>query len=278
MTVPKEAQRFIGFQQRENEGADDHRLELLEREGFFVVEQVFDEGFLRETRERMDRIWESQLEEYGEELLERIGDYGVMRAMMEIDPFFLLLVRHPAIFHYVEKTVGPTAILHLQNGVVAHPDRPHNQGRYHRDFPKDFLPTKLLSFNAFVALDDFDEQTGGTWVVPGTHRFESLPSEEYVRAYETQLTMPAGSVAFFDSMLWHRGGVNHSSKIRRGMNHQYTRPFIKQQLDYPTIMRGKVDLESPVAQTLGMWAVPPKSVAEYRVSDPAKRTYRAGQG
>jgi ectoine hydroxylase-related dioxygenase (phytanoyl-CoA dioxygenase family) len=135
-----------------------------------------------------------------------------------------------------------------------------------------------LSFNTFIALDDFNEETGGTWVVPGTHRFEILPSEEYVESYQKQLSMPAGSVLFFDSMLWHRGGVNYSSRIRRGMNHQFTRPFIKQQLDYPVIMKGKVDLESPIAQTLGMWAIPPRSVAEYRVSDPKKRTYRAGQG
>lgn len=278
MAVPKEAQRFIGFQQRENQSEDDRRFELLEREGYFVIERVLDEGFLQETRERMDRIWSVQLRQYGEDLLERIGDYGVMRAMMEVDPFFLKLVRHPQIFPYVEATVGPTSILHLQNGVVAHPDRPHNQGRYHRDFPKDFLPSRILSFNTFIALDDFNEQTGGTWVVPGTHRFESLPSEEYVKSYEKQLSMPAGSVLFFDSMLWHRGGVNFSSQIRRGMNHQFTRPFIKQQLDYPAIMKGKVELESPVAQTLGMWAIPPKSVAEYRVSDPQKRTYRGGQG
>ncbi len=278
MTVPKETQRFIGFQQRENESEDERRFELLERDGYFVIEHVFDDGFLQETRERMGRIWDAQLAQYGEELLERIGDHGVMRAMMEVDPFFLEYIRHPTIFRYVEATVGPTAILHLQNGVVAHPDRPHNQGRYHRDFPKNFLPSKIISFNAFIALDDFNEQTGGTWVVPATHRFESLPSEEYVEAHEKQLSMPAGSVLFFDSMLWHRGGVNYSSSIRRGMNHQFTRPFIKQQLDYPVIMKGKVDLESPIAQTLGMWSVAPKSVSEYRVSDPKLRTYRAGQG
>ncbi len=32
----KEAQRFIGFQQRENQSEDDRRFELLEREGYFV--------------------------------------------------------------------------------------------------------------------------------------------------------------------------------------------------------------------------------------------------
>ena len=135
MTVPKETQRFIGSQQRENESEAERRFELLERDGYFVIEHVFDDGFLQETRERMSRIWDAQLAQYGEELLERIGDHGVMRAMMEVDPFFLEYIRHPTIFRYVEATVGPTAILHLQNGVVAHPNRPHNQGRYHRDFP-----------------------------------------------------------------------------------------------------------------------------------------------
>lgn len=271
-------QKFVGFERSRVESERDRNLELLARDGFFVLEGALTGALLKETRERMDAIWTAQLEEYGAELLERVGDYGVMRAMMAADPFFLKFIRHDIIFDYVGATVGDTAILHLQNGVVAQPDRPHNQGRYHRDFPKNFIASRLVSFNAFIALDDFTEETGGTWVVPGTHRFEALPSEDYVASHEIQLSMPAGSILCFDSMLWHKGGVNRSAAVRRGMNHQFTRPFIKQQLDYPVIMSGKVDLESPIAQTLGMWAVPPKSVAEYRVSDPKKRTYRAGQG
>ena len=278
MGSSKGDQEFIGFERSAAASDLDRNLELLVRNGYFVIENVFDEGLLQETRERMDRIWAAQLDEYGEELLERIGGYGVMRAMMKTDPFFLEFIRQPTWFPYVEATVGGTAILHLQNGVVAQPNRPHNQGRYHRDFPKNFLPSKMLSFNAFTAIDDFTPETGATWVVPGTHRFEALPSEDYVRSHEVQLSVSAGSVVCFDSMLWHKGGQNRSSEIRRGMNHQYTRPFIKQQLDYPVIMGGEVDLESPIAQTLGMWAIPPKSVAEYRVSDPKKRTYRGGQG
>ena len=83
---------------------------------------------------------------------------------------------------------------------------------------------------------------------------------------------------FFDSTLWHKGGDNLTKKIRRAINHQYTRPFIKQQLDYPVIMNQKVDMESKLAQKLGMWTIPPKSVDEYRVTDPKLRTYRGGQG
>jgi ectoine hydroxylase-related dioxygenase (phytanoyl-CoA dioxygenase family) len=84
-------------------------------------------------------------------------------------------------------------------------------------------------------------------------------------------------VVVFDSLLIHCAGSNRSSSPRRGVNHQYTRPFIKQQMDYPALLRGSVDPESPLAQTLGFWSVPPRSVDEFRV-DPTLRTYRQGQG
>ena len=59
---------------------------------------------------------------------------------------------------------------------------------------------------------------------------------------------------------------------------QWTKPFIKQQLDYPVMMNNIIDKESKLAQKLGMWTIPPKSVEQYRVTDPKLRTYRGGQG
>ena len=43
-------------------------------------------------------------------------------------------------------------------------------------------------------------------------------------------------------------------------------------------MSQKVNMETKLAQKLGMWTIPPKSVDEYRVTDPKLRTYRGGQG
>ena len=43
-------------------------------------------------------------------------------------------------------------------------------------------------------------------------------------------------------------------------------------------MKDKISNESKLAQKLGMWTIPPKSVDEYRVTDPSLRTYRGGQG
>ncbi len=253
-------------------------LETLERNGFYVVNGVFSEMELARFRQKIDRCWERQLSHYGADLLQKIGDYGMVRAMMAEDPDFLQLIAHPAILEHVNATVGETAILHLQNGIVLHPGKKHNQARYHKDFPKDFISTKLISFNALIAIDAFDAVTGGTWIVPGSHRFAEMPSEQYIEKNAIQLVAPAGAVVFFDSHLWHKGGANRTNQIRRAINQQYTRPFIKQQLDYPAFLSSVVDPESKLAQLLGFWSRPPKGVAEYRVGDPSQRTYRAGQG
>ncbi len=271
-------QKYIGLEKHTNQSTIDANLEALERNGYFVVEGVFDTVELAIMRSKIDVVWEKQLETYGEKLLHQIGDYGQIRCMMEDDPYFFDLINHPTIWQYVAKTVGETAILHLQNGIVLFPGKKHNQARYHRDFAKDFIPSKILSFNAFIAVDHFTAETGGTWVVPHSHRFEKMPSEEYLKKNAVQIIAPAGSIIFFDSMIWHKGGDNTSPNWRRAINQIYTRPFIKQQIDYPAMLKGKIEMESKLAQTLGMWTIPPKNLAEYRVDHPSKRTYRAGQG
>jgi ectoine hydroxylase-related dioxygenase (phytanoyl-CoA dioxygenase family) len=81
----------------------------------------------------------------------------------------------------------------------------------------------------------------------------------------------------FDSRLYHRGGTNTSGAPRRSLNLQYTRPFIKQQINLAELLHDRVDPDSALAQTLGMWSVPPPSLRAFRVP-PAQRTYRAGQG
>ncbi|MEZ4871162.1 MAG: phytanoyl-CoA dioxygenase family protein [Bdellovibrionales bacterium] len=271
-------QSFVGMEVQRNDSEWDQYLEYLDRRGYFIIPDVLKSDQLNALRSKMLEVWDEQLNKYGEPLLRQVGDFGVCRSMMEYDDIFSELVLHPIIEKILQLTVGDTAILHLQNGICVFPDEHHNQGRYHKDFPRNFLTDKILSINTFFVIDDFDDQTGGTWLLPCSHRFSDMPSEEYIKENEIQVHAKAGSLMVFDSLLWHRAGVNYTNNVRRGINHQFTKPFIKQQLDYPVIYKDKVDLESRLAQRLGMWTLPPKSVDEYRVSDPAKRTYRAGQG
>lgn len=274
----KSYQEYVGIKRTKVSDEFESNLECLNRLGYFILPRVFSSKELIQLRQKIDHVWDVQLNKYGSELLSQIGDEGQIRAMMLEDKSFLDLIRHPKIFKYVAAVIGETAILHLQNGIVLFPSKKHNQARFHKDFPKDFLSSKLLSLNAFVLIDDFNEKTGGTWVVPGSHKFEEMPSEGFMKKNAVQVVEKAGSVLIFDSLLWHRSGENRSEGVRRGINHQYTRPFIKQQLNYPELLKGKIDRESKQAQLLGFWSVPPKSVDEFRASNPKLRTYRPGQG
>ena len=271
-------QKYKGHVQSQPQSKVEYDLERFERLGFFICSNVLSADVLGPISEKMDIIWEKQRIEYGDELLERTGDYGQIRGMMLYDAFFYELILHPIIQTYVSAILSDTAILHLQNGIVTFPERRHNQGKFHKDFAKSFRSSKPLSLNAFVVIDEFSEQTGGTWLVPGSHLFENMPSDQFIEEHKVQLIAKPGSILFFDSTLWHAGGVNLSKTRRRAINHQFTLPFIKQQLDYPAILKGTIELESKLAQVMGLWTIPPKSIAEYRVSDPSLRTYRAGQG
>ena len=253
-------------------------LEKLKRDGYFIKEKLLSNAICKDISADLDRLWQTQIKTYGEDLLRKIGDWGQIRGVMKDSQNLRELILNKDISEWVDQIVGETCILHLQNGIVLHPLKDHNQAKYHKDFPKDFLSSKTLSLNTFIAIDDFTNKNGGTYVVPGTHNFIEKPSEEYIEANKVQITCPRGTVIFFDSTLWHAGGQNKSDKVRRAVNMQWTKPFIKQQLDYPVIMDGLVDKDSKLAQKLGMWTIPPKSVDQYRVEDPSLRTYKGGQG
>jgi ectoine hydroxylase-related dioxygenase (phytanoyl-CoA dioxygenase family) len=255
----------------------DRIVEELDIRGYAIVEQVLQETTVSDLSRRLDGVWQQQCTETDPAVLRESGEWGVCRALIAYDMSFAQLVRHPLTMSLLNRTVGETAILHLINGVIAFSRQPSNQLVFHRDFAKPFTSDQLLSLNTFWLLDDFTSETGSTWFVPHSHRLAYTPSDTYLDKYAEQILAPRGSVIVFDSRVYHRGAENFSPNPRRVLNLQYTRPFIKQQINLAELMIEHVDSESPLAQTLGLWAVPPPSVKRFRVP-PAQRTYRQGQG
>jgi ectoine hydroxylase-related dioxygenase (phytanoyl-CoA dioxygenase family) len=183
----------------------------------------------------------------------------------------------------VDATVGPTAVMHLQNGFIL-PSFPEGevpetfQNSFHRDFPRH-LDGYLASVNTLFALDDFTERNGGTIVVPGTHQQAERPPDGYLLAAAIPVTCPAGSMLVFDSTLWHAAGANVSGSDRVGVNQQFTRSWIKQQIDYVRALGDDAVLALPprTQQLLGYYTRVVTSLQQYYVSTD-ERLYRAGQG
>jgi ectoine hydroxylase-related dioxygenase (phytanoyl-CoA dioxygenase family) len=255
----------------------DQNIENVARLGYTVIEGVLTSSEAQELCLRLGRLYAQQVEEFGETRLRELNDYEIHRGPLANDPAFADLVIHPIVLELVDTVLGSTAILHLQNASAVAPRAVHFQSRFHRDFAKDFLASKCLALNAFWCLTDFTAENGATWVVPGSHRDANLPSADFIERNSVQVIAPAGSIIFWDGLLLHKAGYNSSDRVRYGINHMYTKPFIKQQLDYPAFLKDKYSHEGRLGQVLGFWAVPPKSVKEYRV-DPDKRTYRKNQG
>jgi Phytanoyl-CoA dioxygenase (PhyH) len=169
-------------------------------------------------------------------------------------------------------------ILNTYGGVLNLPGGASYVGRVHRD-QRTFSGGLHLMAQLLVMLDDFSEDNGATWLLTGSHRLREKPPDDRFFAAAVRAVGPAGSIVVFDSNLWHAAGVNRTDRARRALTLAFTRPFLKQQLDYPRALGyDRADSFSPaLRQLLGYNARVPASLDEW-YQPPEKRMYRREQG
>jgi ectoine hydroxylase-related dioxygenase (phytanoyl-CoA dioxygenase family) len=268
---------------KRNERWRELSLEALRFDGCVVVVNVLGERQIEETRAALYRAQERIEADVGAERLREAGELGVLRLMLRYEPYFFRLLELPEVLVVVDGYVADTAILHLQNGLIL-PPVPEGeradvfQTRFHRDFPR-LLNGSVMSVNAFVAVDEFTEENGATLLIPGTHQLEPVPSDDYLFERAEPALCPAGSLILFDSTLLHAAGQNHSDRDRCAINQQFTRSYVKQQVDYVRALGdGVVESQQPrTQQLLGWYTRVVTSLDEYyRPAD--RRLYRSGQG
>jgi ectoine hydroxylase-related dioxygenase (phytanoyl-CoA dioxygenase family) len=258
-------------------------VDKVRSDGFAIVEAVIYRDMLDETRRRMYAVRECIVREVGEDRLQRAGELGVLRLMMRFDPFFLRFLELPEVLSVVDATVAPTAILHLQNGFIlpsfASSDGPRVfQNSYHQDFPR-VLNGYAASINVLFAIDEFTRENGATWVVPGTQHTSEPPSADRVAASAVPVECSAGSMIVFDSTLWHAAGRNTSGADRLAINHQFTRSWIKQQIDYVRALGDEVvETQRPRTQQLLGWYTRVVTNLDEYYQPTERRLYRKGQG
>jgi ectoine hydroxylase-related dioxygenase (phytanoyl-CoA dioxygenase family) len=247
----------------------DVRIEEFSIKGYTVIPEVLTPDKLEYLRHNLDKLYESQvLEVGGEDALASINDSSTVRAPLVYDEAFLHLVAaNPKVIEHVERVMGSYFILMLQNGVINQPVRNFvpNSYAFHRDVNyQHFVSSRPLAISALFCIDDFNESTGGTVVLPGTHKQELCPSYDFIQRNEVHISAEAGSVLLFDSMMYHRSGVNKSENIRRGVNNMYVAPFIKQQISFPSMLGHNYTSDPFLLQFLGYTSESDTSVVGFR--------------
>jgi ectoine hydroxylase-related dioxygenase (phytanoyl-CoA dioxygenase family) len=248
--------------------AVEKRVEEIKLLGYTLLPGVIAESELPSIRKKIDDIYLRQTEEIGgEDSLKRIGDTYTARCLLAYDEYFLSVATNADVLSIVASLLGDYYTLMLQNGVINVPKvgDEQNAGSWHRDLNyQHFISTRPISVSALFCIDDFSAETGGTYLLPASHKTEAFPSEEFVSKHEMVVNAKAGSAIVFDSMLYHRGGHNRSANIRRAINHMYTLPLVKQQISLPKMLRGKFQDDPFLNRFLGYESESDEGVIEFR--------------
>lgn len=205
----------------------------------------------------------------GADGLRALDEHNTIRAPFLYDPSFLELAQNPKVLRIVETLIGGahstgTYVLNQQNGIINPAGEDYNQAAYHRDLPyQHFTSSRPLAINALYCMDAFTMQNGATLVVPGTHKSEPFPSDDTVRTLAQQIEAPAGNFIVLDCMLYHSGAANRSAADRRAVNHVYTIPMIRQQIDIPAMLGEDQALAEDTRKLLGYGTPQAQSLEAY---------------
>jgi ectoine hydroxylase-related dioxygenase (phytanoyl-CoA dioxygenase family) len=189
-------------------------------------EQVtfFRDNLLEEQRKHIQRQGTEKLNKYGElEMLRNCGRFH---------PNYLSLIESEWLNSFLNTVLNDKAILHGYHGILTNAESQGQRSlplRFHRDAAwfKDTRTCVLI----LMPLVDFVEDVGPTEVVPGTHLFKNMPSNDYLERHAQKMLMPAGTVFALDGTLWHRAGRNYSGKVRPLLQMNTTLAFFKQQIN-----------------------------------------------
>jgi ectoine hydroxylase-related dioxygenase (phytanoyl-CoA dioxygenase family) len=163
-----------------------------------------------------------------------------------------------------ERVLGEGCIVYAYTSSSMPPRDTNYSGRVHVDSPR-IIPGYVTNMGATILLDDFTEENGATWFLPGSHGRANAPSDKEFYANAKRVIAPAGSVFYFNARLWHAGGVNHSDRWRHALTINMCRPYMKQRIDIPRAMAHMNHQAYPqrVRQKLGFLTQTPANYDEY---------------
>lgn len=265
MTTP--AVRSYGVREALNCDSDAAAaIENLQSLGYAVLDGGYTSDQIAAFREAFDIARQkSEREAGGQDVLQALDEHNTIRAPLYFNRDLLSLATNPGVLEVVGSLIGGYQVLSQQNGIINPPDgAEYNQGAWHRDLPYQHVVfSRPMAINALFCVDDFTEENGATLVLPASHKQEAFPSSHYIAANARKVLAPAGSYILLDCMCYHTGGSNRTGTPRRAVNHVYTSPVLRQQIDLPALLGEGFTQDPALRRLLGYEVRTPGSVREY---------------
>jgi ectoine hydroxylase-related dioxygenase (phytanoyl-CoA dioxygenase family) len=258
--------RYGVLEQTLLDSASDQAAESLAMLGYAIVPGGYDRAELERFGAAFGGAHSRAVAKHGGlDALAAIDEHNTIRAALAYDDLFLQLAVNANVLQICRRLIADYIVLSQQNGIINPPNgERYNQAAWHRDLPyQHFVSTRPLAINALFCLDAFTHANGATQVLPASHRQEAFPSDRFIQSNAVTVEAAAGSFILLDCMTFHRGGQNLSDRPRRAVNHVYTIPMMRQQIDLPTLLGENFVSDSQLRRLLGYDVRTPSNVADF---------------
>jgi hypothetical protein len=258
---------------------ESNQFELTEK-GYTLITSFFEKDFMDSLCYSVDNSYELCREIQIKNELDVLTDGTAHHLLAANDNVYLDVLTKICssdIFNFIKKYFHGNFILNSYGGLKNLPLKPSYVANVHRDirfFSGDFP----LMLNMLIMLDDFTLENGATYLLAKSHLKEDKPSNEVFYDKADRALGKKGDILFFNSNLWHAAGVNTTSQERRAITITFTKPFMKQQLDYSRAIgyENVEKLSTELQQLVGFYSRIPTNLDEW-YQKPEKRFYRSGQ-
>ncbi len=205
-----------------------HAVERIARDGFTILEGVFDEGAADALLGELARLERELGEGPGKNLFEGLRTVRLYNLLAR-GALFQTIPVHDAVLPVVEGVLDRGCLVSSLSSIAIGPGeaaQPVHADDMLIPLPRPHVP---LVCNTMWALTDFTEDNGATRLLPGSHLNPSPP--ELGRPVDGMIAaeMRRGSVLVWNGSLWHGGGANRTDVRRVGIAMNYCAGWIRQQ-------------------------------------------------
>ena len=206
--------------------------EMFQRKGFVILPSEIKNEEMTIIADNFEEV----KNDYSSKYFENKKNNFSIRGLFSFNRCFLNLARNEKLNQFLKLLFDGVFILNQQNGLINSPTSKYSQAKWHRDLPyQHFVSSKNIAINVIYCIDKFIINNGSTLVLPYSHLFENFPSDKFVINNELPIIAKPGDFIVVNAMTFHKGGINKSSRDRRGINSLYSIPYIRHQIDLASL-------------------------------------------
>ena len=243
--------------------------------GFTLFENYLDQKLLKDLKSDLEK-WIITADKVRKK--NKINMSGVAHNILGQDDSMAALIKSLPLHMYLKEYFSGAYILNSFSGMkhVADSKSPYEHVQnFHRDV-RVYSKEKNLMINMLIMLDEFKIENGATRLVPASHHYEELPSNEYIDKKSQFVTGKEGSILLFNSNIWHSSSQNINGDSRRALTLNFTKPYIKPQFDFFSALGKDFSENNTVMDIIGLRSRVPSTLNEwYQEGD--KRFYHKDQ-